>query len=82
MRISNVEGLMIFTLMTLARHLLGSYLMAVDVMLCYVHVAYVYMRRPTLLVWYSHAPFWDLISCLKHHSFQSVVAPSSIVQTV
>jgi hypothetical protein len=22
-------------------------------MLCYVHVAYVYMRRPTLLVWYS-----------------------------
>ncbi len=37
--------------------IVGSYPMAVDVMLCYVHVAYVHMRRSTLLVWYSRATF-------------------------
>jgi hypothetical protein len=44
-------------LVTKSLEKIGSYLMAMDVMLCYVHVAYVHMRRSTLLVWHSHAPF-------------------------
>jgi hypothetical protein len=40
-------------------------------------VAYVHMRRSTLLVWYSRATFGTAPL-----TFQSVVAPSSMVQTV
>jgi hypothetical protein len=46
---------------------IGSYLVPVDVMLCYVHVAYVHMRRSTLLVWHSRAPFGlDLLLSTPH----------------
>jgi hypothetical protein len=45
----------------------GSYLVPVDVMLCYVHVAYVHMRRSTLLVWHSRASFGlDLLLSTPH----------------
>jgi len=50
---------------------LGSYPMAVDVMLCP-------SATFNALVWHSRAPFGPPA----HPSFQSVVAPSSMVQTV
>ena len=58
--------------------------MPVDVMLCYVHMAYVHMAIQDLVI-YSHA----LLGLPSHVAgsailltFHSVIAPSSMVQTV
>ena len=61
----------------------GSNPVAVDVMLCYVHVAYVHMAIQDLVV-YSHASLGLHVagSPAILLTFHSVVAPSSMVQTV